>query len=136
MTRGPYHPGKVWRASIPAEHVIGNEIHDNPDKGPRPWVILYSRGHKKSGLVIAAPIRSKGGQFPEHIYFTDDEVESRVNNWAGREGYICLDQMRALSVDRMEQPLGTLQDRSVKKIRATLEGMLTSSRMVREYKGK
>ena len=56
----PFRPGNVYYADVPAEHVLDHEARNNPDKGPRPWIILYCRQHGQTGVVLAAPMYSKG----------------------------------------------------------------------------
>ena len=134
MPPSPYHPGKAYYAKIPEEHTVGREQHDNPNKGARPWVILWSRDHRNTGLVIAAPVCSEGqANRSTHIAFTVDDVNS---DRCEKAGWIRLEQTRSLSVERLDRTRvwGTFTEMKVMELRSGIEGMLGSDRMNREQR--
>lgn len=56
----PFRPGTLYYVDVPSEHACGKECRNNPDKGPRPWLVVYCREHDKTGVVLAVPLYTKG----------------------------------------------------------------------------
>lgn len=126
----PFRPGTVYYADVPETHAFPNETRNNPDKGPRPWIVLYCRQHGQTGVVLAAPLYSKGDNSitshvpcsPEH--FDDPQGSDPAIH---QSGFIHLEQMRALDKARLQMehgPLGCMKKQPFQILRGTLMGML------------
>jgi hypothetical protein len=125
----PFRPGTVYYADVPAEHTLQNETRNNPEKGCRPWIVIFCRQHKSTGVVIAAPLYSKGDAdvishvrcVPEHF---DEPQGSEQTIRQG--GFIKLEQLRAMDKARFQMdrgPLGRMKQQPFAVLRATLMGM-------------
>lgn len=126
----PFKPGTVYYADVPPEHVLDNECRNNPDKGPRPWIILYCREHGRTGVVMAAPLYSKGDSaLTSHVAISAEQFDDLPGDVPGimQSGFIHLEQLRALDKQRLLRDKGALarmKRQPFHSIRATLMGML------------
>jgi mRNA-degrading endonuclease toxin of MazEF toxin-antitoxin module len=126
----PFRPGTVFYADVPESHVLANETRNNPDLGPRPWLVLYSRHHAQTGVVMAAPLYSKGdASITSHVACGAEDFDTLRDDAGGRlrSGWIHLEQSRALDKARLDNqrgPLGSLKGPALAKVRAKLMGML------------
>ena len=124
----PFKPGSVYYARVPTEHVLDNECRDNPDQGPRPWLILYCRQHQRTGLVIAAPLYTKGdAEIASQTQTAPDHFDDcRDGTGIFSAGWIHLEQLRALDKARLDLergPIACMKKVPFQAVRATLMGM-------------
>ncbi len=126
----PFKPGTVYYADVPAAHALDHECRNNPEKGPRPWIILYCREHGKTGVVLAAPLYSKGDtSLTSHFAVTAEMFDDLPGDTPGilQSGFIHLEQLRALDKDRLKRDQGAvacMKRQPFYAVRATLMGML------------
>jgi mRNA-degrading endonuclease toxin of MazEF toxin-antitoxin module len=125
----PFKPGNVYYADVPETGSFPRECRDNPDKGPRPWIILYCRQHARTGVVLAAPLYTKGElDLASHVACIPDHFDLPPGDGAGlfQPGFIHLEQLRALDKKRLKLdrgPLACMKQQPFYAVRAALMGM-------------
>lgn len=126
----PFRPGTVYYADVPEAHALPNECRNNPDKGPRPWIILYCRQHAQTGVVLAAPLYSKGDtSLTSHVVCAADQFDDPQGSDPAihQSGFVHLEQLRALDKARLKMEhgaLGRMKRQPFHALRAALMGML------------
>lgn len=105
MSSAWHKPGNIVRVSVPQGHVVGHEQADNP-QGPRPWLIISDRFTRKSGLFVAVPLSSQGHDDNDlHISLSEGDIDPVGPSPIPGSGYVLLDQVRALSIKRVPDPM-------------------------------
>lgn len=95
---------------IALDPALGHEI----DK-VRPGVIVSpDEMNDALGTVIVAPLTSRSKPYPTRV----------PTNIQGRDGWIALDQLRALDKRRLIKPLANLSEESVLAVKRVLKEML------------
>lgn len=126
----PFKPGTVYYVEISETEVRENESRNNPEKGPRPWIILYCRQHGRTGLVLAAPLYTKGDEaIASHVPYLADEFEMHTPGaqGIGQSGVVKLEQLRALDKGRLRMtsgPLACMRKQPFDALRGKVMGML------------
>lgn len=102
MIHIPFKRGDIWLVNfVPAR---GHE-----QDGQRPAAILsidgFNNGH--AGLLVVAPLTSKGKGIPYHVLVRAPEGGLRIDS------YIMCDQVVTVSHNRVEQHWGSLSTRTI-----------------------
>jgi len=122
----PFRPGTVYYADVPDTDVRDHESRNNPDKGPRPWSVLYCRQHARTGVILAAPLYTKGDEsLASHLRCGSEDFDSDSSALI-QPSYIHLEQLRALDKTRLSidtGPLGHMKKLAFQKVRAAMMGM-------------
>jgi len=93
-------------------------------------MILYCRQHGRTGVVLAAPLYSKGDlSLTSHLAISAEQFDDLPGDAPGiiHSGFIHLEQLRALDKDRLSRDQGALarmKRQPFHSIRAALMGML------------
>lgn len=124
----PFKPGTVYYADVKEHEVRQNETRNNPEKGPRPWLIIYSRQHARTGTVLAAPLYTKGDREIASHYAVEPDHFAIAEGQSAllSAGYIHLEQLRALDKERLDVShgaLGTMKPGQLSRVRGALYGM-------------
>ncbi len=97
---------EVWLVGL--DPTIGREINKT-----RPCVIVSPDEMSALSTLIIAPLTSKGFPFPGRV----------STSFQGKQGFILLDQMRAVDKRRLYQKLGTINTRTQEALCDTLQEM-------------
>jgi mRNA-degrading endonuclease toxin of MazEF toxin-antitoxin module len=128
MSLGPFAPGAIYYADVPEAEVRDCECRNNPACGPRPWLILYSRQHKETGVVLAVPLYSEGRpDIASHVPHLPEHFDPGAVGSISAPGYFHLEQLRALDKTRLQLdqgPIARMKKIPLAGLRAHLMGML------------
>lgn len=97
---------EVWLVGL--DPTVGREINKT-----RPCVIISPDEMSPLSTVIVAPLTSKGFAFPGRI----------ATQFQDKEGFILLDQMRAVDKQRLYRKLGIVDRQTINRLCATLQEM-------------
>lgn len=103
--------GEVWTCNFGEN--VGCEIGK-----PRPCVIIQNDiGNAKSATTIVLPISSKEVQLPTHVGLEEDSLIFIEDELAGS---VITEQIRAVSKARLGRKIGSLSEKTMKKIEEAL----------------
>jgi len=95
---------------INLDPTIGHEI-----KKKRPCVIISpNEMNQYISTVIIAPMTSKSHSYPSRVNIT----------FQGEDGWIVLDQIRAVDKTRLIKKIGAVNNRTIQKIKEVIDEML------------
>lgn len=97
---------EVWLVGL--DPTVGREI-----KKTRPCIIISPDEMSPLSIVIVAPLTSKGFAFPGRV----------ATRFQDKDGFILLDQMRAVDKQRLYQKLGTVDKPTTSSLCAVLQEM-------------
>ena len=96
---------------IALDPTVGHEL-----KKTRPCVVISpDEMNRNIQTVIIAPMTTKSHDYPTRVGVT----------FQGKRGWIVLDQIRTVDKRRLVKRLGSLNEATVKKVRAVIREMLT-----------
>jgi mRNA interferase MazF len=97
---------EVWLVGL--DPTVGREINKT-----RPCIIISPDEMNPLSTVIVAPLTSKGFMFPGRV----------ATRFHDQDGFILLDQMRAVDKQRLYQKLGTVDKPTISSLCAELQEM-------------
>ncbi|MBK8988246.1 MAG: type II toxin-antitoxin system PemK/MazF family toxin [Chloroflexi bacterium] len=97
---------EVWLVGL--DPTVGREINKT-----RPCVIISPDEMNPLSTVIVAPLTSKGFMFPGRV----------ATRFQDKDGFILLDQMRAVDKQRLYQRLGAVDRQTISSLCAVLQEM-------------
>lgn len=127
MKRGEIH----W-ASVPAEHVKGQEQHNHEGDGPRPYLIVSDdRIQGRTLVVVACPLSTSAKDEPRlesfRLPITPDMVDTTpTDRGTLKPALLLCEQVRVMSRERFPQPsrLGKLKSGSMAEVDLKLSAAL------------
>ncbi len=106
--------GEVWLVNL--DPIIGRE-----QAGKRPALLVSADSFNASGLelVIVCPITSKYKGFPTHVGLKMGEAGLT------QDSYVKTEDIRSISVQRLEKKLGTVEPHIMSKVESILKKILS-----------
>jgi mRNA interferase MazF len=102
--------GAIYYADL--THGVGSE-----QSGKRPVLIIQNDiGNKHSGTIIVAAITSK----TERKYIMPTHCRIQAQHGLSRISYILLEQLQTIDKARLQEYIGTLNDKAMRKVNRAL----------------
>lgn len=106
----PVQPGEIWQVML--DPVVGHE-----QGGTRPALIVSGESFNQlpHGLCVVAPITTRNRGISTHVQIDTPEGGLKTDS------VVMCDQLRTISIDRLQFRRGAIGEDSLAKIRAVIQ---------------